>query len=155
MTPARIRFMSAVETQMGKPSLWAAKGPDAFDCSGLVTYCLWRIGGPDWRANHNSQALHDVTRPLSKTNAKDVPLMGDLAFYGSDARSISHVTIVDSFGGVVSADGATSHITRLDVAMSNPANRVRRHGSVLYRHDLPFVVVHRFTQLDDMEMVTR
>lgn len=34
-------------SQIGKPYKWAAVGPDAFDCSGLVYYCLKQSGFPD------------------------------------------------------------------------------------------------------------
>jgi hypothetical protein len=65
------------------------------------------------------------------------------------------VAVIDVFGGVISADGATSRITSLAVSMANPANRVRRHRSANYRKDLPYHAVRRFTLLDDLDRVTR
>lgn len=37
-------FLSVVRAQIGKPYVWAAVGPDAFDCSGLVVYALRKAG---------------------------------------------------------------------------------------------------------------
>lgn len=37
---SREDFIAEVRLQIGKPYQWGAKGPDSFDCSGLVTYCL-------------------------------------------------------------------------------------------------------------------
>lgn len=34
--------------ELGKPYLWGASGPNAFDCSGLVGYCLTGIYGNHW-----------------------------------------------------------------------------------------------------------
>ena len=83
-------FIAALERKLGTPVLWGAKGPEAHDCSGLVTVCLLEVGGPDLRAPHTSQALHDATRPLP---FGELPLGGDLVFHGKSANEISHVSI--------------------------------------------------------------
>lgn len=150
----RADFLKAVESHLGAPVLWAAKGPDAFDCSGLVTTALWQVGGPDLRHLANAQALHDHTRALG-SGPTDLALPGDLAFYGADEKHIIHVATLDEYGGIVSADGATSHVTDLHVALANPANRVRRHDAVRYRRDTPYVAVHRNVYVDDLDKVSR
>jgi cell wall-associated NlpC family hydrolase len=149
----RDAFLQAVESLLGSLTLWAQKGPDSFDCSGLVTACVLKVGGPDLRHTHSAQALHDATRALEP--GRDIMLPGDLVFYGHGPDSIEHVAVYDEFGGVVSADGATSHILSPAVAMANPANRVRRHNTVRYRSDLPFVAVHRNTYVDALDAVSR
>ncbi|WP_375746479.1 C40 family peptidase [Corallococcus interemptor] len=57
---------------MHSPFRWGAKGlrapgaePRLFDCSGLVTWCLNEVGGPDWRATHNTDRLWDVCAPVA------------------------------------------------------------------------------------------
>lgn len=148
----RERFVAYIEGLLGKPVLWGQKGPDVFDCSGMVTHALKLCGGDDLRFTHNAQALHNATRLLLPDEAAEP---GDLAFYGRDAHGIVHVAVVDTFGGVISADGAMSSITKLSVAMANPGNRVRRHNTVRYRKDQPFVVVHRNTLVDALDLITR
>jgi cell wall-associated NlpC family hydrolase len=150
----RDAFLSEVEGHLGAPVLMGAKGPDAFDCSGMVTYSAKRIGGPDWTEIENAQALHDHTRLLGMGPSEGC-LPGDLAFYGLDEKRISHVGVIDEYGGVISADGATHAITSLKVAMANPANRVRRHTLIRFRTDMPYVAVHRFLLLDQLDLVSR
>jgi cell wall-associated NlpC family hydrolase len=37
-------LVQAARSQIGKPYRWATAGPDTFDCSGLVIYCLKQAG---------------------------------------------------------------------------------------------------------------
>jgi cell wall-associated NlpC family hydrolase len=148
----RERFVQVIERLRGQPVLWASKGPSVFDCSGLVTFAFREAGGKDLRHTHNSQALHDAARELGPT---EKPQPGDLAFYGAGPDKVSHVAVIDTYGGVISADGATSAITSLAVSMNNPANRVRRHRSADFRKDLPYFTVRRFTLLDDLDGVSQ
>jgi cell wall-associated NlpC family hydrolase len=157
---ARESFVEAMTSLLGMPVLWSAKGPDAYDCSGSVTACLLKAGGPDWRQTHNAQGLHDATRTLVHG---ELPLAGDLIFYGNGPDRIEHVAVYTADGGIISADGATSHIDprkigfnqALALTMANPSHRVRRHGSVRYRDDTPYIAVHRNTLVDQVDDVTR
>ena len=36
-------ILARAEAELGKPYQWGAVGPDAYDCSGLVSYCLTGI----------------------------------------------------------------------------------------------------------------
>lgn len=146
---AREHFLECVESLLGMPVLWAQKGPDSYDCSGLVTACLCKVGAPDLRHTHNAQALHDITRPLG---TEERPLYGDVAFYGHGRTAIEHVAVVDGFGGVISADGATHRILNLKDALEQGC-RVRRHIAIDFRHDLPFHAVHRNLLLDALDRV--
>jgi murein DD-endopeptidase len=58
---------------MHAPYRWNAQGTrDAnngqrlFDCSGLVTWALLQVGGPDWRAIHNTDRL--LAEPWPRTS---------------------------------------------------------------------------------------
>jgi cell wall-associated NlpC family hydrolase len=148
---ARFRFLQLACEQLGRPVLWGAKGDDAFDCSGLVTWCLKKVGGPDLTKVDNAQALADATRELLPEESLQP---GDLLFYGVGPHIIEHVAIY-SGSGVISADGATSHITSLAVALANPSNRVRRHDAIAFRHDLPFMARHRNTLVDSIDAIER
>lgn len=106
---SRFRFLEVATAQMGKPYVWGAKGPDFFDCSGVVTFSLKAIGGPDWRETHSSARLFDVSAPV------DVPKPGDLAFYKA-AGKVTHVMVVlghlDGSAMVFGASGGGSQTTR-------------------------------------------
>jgi len=149
----RDTFVKLAIDQLGFPVMWGGKGPAVFDCSGLVTFLLWRIGGPDLRQIDNAQALYNHTRELAPKTT-DAPVPGDLCFFGGGPESIEHVAIWLAGGNVISADGATRHITDLAAARAAGA-RVRLHSSIDFRQDTPFRVVHRFVQLDDLDHISR
>lgn len=146
---ARTRFVQLALEQLGKPVLWNQDGPEAFDCSGLVAFTLRLVGGPDFRADHGAQRFFAESRPI----AESLALPGDLLFYGHSVIQISHVAIVLEGGKALSADGATSHITKLEVALANPANRVRMHDSYRFRRDEPYFAVHRNIWVDQLDQV--
>lgn len=50
------KFVNTAKAQIGKPYRWGAAGPDAFDCSGLVTYAL-KAAGLDNRRRITTQYL--------------------------------------------------------------------------------------------------
>lgn len=151
---ARQRFVELALARLGSVVLWGAKGPRAFDCSGLVTVCLHLAGGKDLTETHNSQSLADDTANLLTAPGAE-PLPGDLVFYGADAEHISHVAIWLAGGMVLSADGATHRILDMDGARANPHNRVRLHDSPAFRPDLPYRAIHRFVHLDRLDKVSR
>lgn len=43
------KVVETARAQIGKPYEWGAAGPDRFDCSGLVTYCLRAAGLDTYR----------------------------------------------------------------------------------------------------------
>lgn len=149
----RNQYVHLAIEQLNKPVLWGQKGPDVFDCSGLCTWLLWRIGGPDIRHLENAQALYEHTRELAPKTT-DAPVPGDLVFYGYSTEAISHVAIWLAGGHVISADGATQRIHDLATAKAAGA-RVRLHPSIDFRRDVTLTVVHRNTPLDDLDLVTR
>lgn len=79
--------------QVGKPYVWAAAGPDAFDCSGLTMAAWAQAGVP---LPHFSAAQYQLGRHVSY----DALEPGDLVFLYSD---IHHVEMYIGNGLVVSA----------------------------------------------------
>lgn len=49
--------------QLGKPYVWGAAGPNAFDCSGLVGYCLTGTYGNHWCSTASMRSWTVVTNP--------------------------------------------------------------------------------------------
>lgn len=78
---------NAIKFSKGKPYVWGAAGPDAFDCSGLVMYTLAQMGV---QFPHYSGAQFNATEAISEGDAKP----GDLAFFGPGGSR--HVGIVSS-----------------------------------------------------------
>jgi cell wall-associated NlpC family hydrolase len=84
--------------QLGEPYVWAAAGPNAWDCSGL-TMMAWRAGGvslPHYSAAQYQQTVHITAAQLKP---------GDLVFWGTSPNTIHHVAIyigkIDTGGKLV------------------------------------------------------
>ena len=84
--PAGASAQKAVQTalaQIGDPYVWAAAGPDAFDCSGLTSYA-WAAAGVS--LPHSSAQQYNYGTHVSRSQVR----AGDLVFFYSP---ISHVGI--------------------------------------------------------------
>jgi cell wall-associated NlpC family hydrolase len=82
--------VSYAEEQLGKPYVWGATGPDAFDCSGLVMMA-YQSAGVDIARTSQAQWTTLPHVPASKVEA------GDLVFFaGSDGTPAApgHVGLV-------------------------------------------------------------
>jgi hypothetical protein len=130
------RFLEYAQTLQAMPYVYGKKGPLCFDCSGLVTYSLWKVGGPDWRYTHNAQDLADVLKPVIRPDAAAILL----AVYGLDDEHVDHVMITVGDGRVYGACGGGPECKTLDLAFrlgarvqfrSRPDYRQPPHGSPL------------------------
>ncbi|RYZ33361.1 MAG: peptidoglycan endopeptidase, partial [Myxococcaceae bacterium] len=104
---------------MHSPYRWGAKGqraaadgPRLFDCSGLVTWCLHQVGGPDWRMTHNTGRLWDACKPVASV-ADLQP--GDLVLYGKEGDP-DHVMVHVGAGVMVGASGGGRRTLTLEDA---------------------------------------
>jgi peptidoglycan DL-endopeptidase CwlO len=84
--------------QLGEPYVWAAAGPDSWDCSGL-TMGAWAAGGKS--LPHYSVAQYEQSTPISASDLQP----GDLVFWGSSssAGSIYHVALYAGDGMIIHA----------------------------------------------------
>ncbi len=85
--------LSAAHAQLGKPYVWAADGPDTFDCSGLTLY-VWGKAGVS--LPHSSRMQYAGGRKVARADLQP----GDLVFFGSP---ISHVGIFVSGDTIIGA----------------------------------------------------
>mgnify|MGYP003178299082 CR=1 FL=1 len=49
--------------QLGKPYVWGASGPNSFDCSGLVGYCITGTYGNHWCTTYSMASWTPVSNP--------------------------------------------------------------------------------------------
>lgn len=84
--------------QIGEPYIWAAAGPDSWDCSGL-TMAAWAAAGRT--LPHYSAAQYLQTTPITEGQLRP----GDLVFWsgGSGPNAIFHVALYLGNGQVVHA----------------------------------------------------
>ena len=81
-------------SELGKPYVWGATGPDTFDCSGLTQYA-WHQAGVDMPRVAADQDTWSVPVPLSQL------LPGDLVFFGKS--DIHHVGMYIGDGLMINA----------------------------------------------------
>ena len=92
--------------QIGEPYVWAAAGPDAWDCSGL-TMGAWRAAGV--YLPHYSVDQYAQSQPVSEFELRP----GDLVFWASDPanpRTIFHVGLYIGAGEMIEAPAPGEYV---------------------------------------------
>jgi cell wall-associated NlpC family hydrolase len=79
-------LLQAAQSQIGAPYRYGGAGPDAFDCSGLVTYAHRSIGVAVPRTAAQQFA---AATPVKLNELRP----GDLVFFRLESRNVSHVGI--------------------------------------------------------------
>ncbi|MFJ7020699.1 NlpC/P60 family protein [Streptomyces sp. NPDC101117] len=87
------KALAFARTQIGKPYVWGATGPDSYDCSGL-TQAAWKAAGVDIPRVTYDQVEAGTTVPLSSAQP------GDLVFFYDD---ITHVGLYIGNGMMIHA----------------------------------------------------
>ncbi|MFA1550773.1 C40 family peptidase [Actinomadura chokoriensis] len=94
------KAIAYARAQLGKPYVWGATGPRAFDCSGL-TYAAYRAAGIGIPRVSGAQWRHGPRVP----NGQEQP--GDLVFFnsgpGTTTRNPGHVGLVIGGGKMIAA----------------------------------------------------
>jgi peptidoglycan DL-endopeptidase CwlO len=90
---ASARALGLAKSKLGKPYVWGAAGPNAFDCSGLIVWAYKQLGVS---LPHSSATLSSMGTPVSKAALQP----GDLVFFYSP---VSHVGIYAGNGMVLNA----------------------------------------------------
>ena len=108
--------VAAAKAQLGKPYVWAAAGPDSFDCSGLTMY-VWAKAGVS--LPHSSRLQIGVGTQVSESQLEP----GDLVFFGSP---IHHVGIYVGNGEMIHAPQTGDVVKYTSIAvMSDYAGATR------------------------------
>lgn len=86
---------------IGRPYVWGAEGPNAFDCSGLTQYVFQEIG--------ITLPRRAISQSKSGDPARGGLRRGDLLFFSTDARQslVTHVGVYE--GGRVMIDASKRH----------------------------------------------
>ena len=98
--------------QLGKPYVLGGNGPDVFDCSGLVYYCLKRIGINIGRLSASGYSEYEG---WTAVNSVSELRRGDLIFYWNDAHNyVSHVGVFLGNGKYIHASSSHGQIEIAD-----------------------------------------
>jgi peptidoglycan DL-endopeptidase CwlO len=103
--------------QIGKPYVFGAGGPNAFDCSGLTAYA-WKAAGVSLR--HYTNWQWQDTKPVSRADLQ----AGDLVFYYSD---LHHMGMYVGDGWIVHAP-TSGDVVRMKRVDDGPVAGFRRPG---------------------------
>jgi cell wall-associated NlpC family hydrolase len=91
-----LKAVQYAKAQLGDMYLWAADGPDRWDCSGL-TMMAWKSAGVS--LVHYSAAQYQQTMHLNVGNLRP----GDLVFWGTSPNTIHHVAMYVGNGQIIHA----------------------------------------------------
>ncbi|HEY9481826.1 MAG TPA: C40 family peptidase, partial [Micromonosporaceae bacterium] len=95
--------------QLGKPYVWAADGPDSYDCSGLVEAAYRSVGVS---LPHNAAMQYHAISHISRSQLSP----GDLVFYSN----LGHVAIYIGGGMVIHAPQPGENVKKASVNMMTP-----------------------------------
>lgn len=123
LTAAKQNFINLALSKIGSPYVWGAEGPNAFDCSGFISWCLKQIGVLTSRVTTDSMLTRTSifrSKPLSEA------LPGDLLhFKAGETKSIGHVAIYLGNNEIVHAGGATEGKSRVNKRKADYVKFVR------------------------------
>ena len=110
-TRANIDIMiEAARAALGKRYILGARGPDTFDCSGLVYYCLNRAGSN--RSRLNAAGYSQVQEWPQITDINQLK-RGDLIFFYDNAYTkVGHVGIIISDTEMIDASNAQHQVVQ-------------------------------------------
>lgn len=132
------QFRAECRAKLGKPYIWGAEGPDAYDCSGLAQSLLERLK-LDPPGDQTAEGLY---RHFSRDGRAKVVTaaecaLGDLVFFGSE-ESIGHVALGWGGGEMFEAGGGGRTTTTVARARKQKAEvRIR---PIARRDDLAAVL---------------
>lgn len=92
--------IAEAKRQLGKPYVWGAAGPDAFDCSGFTQWA-WKAGGVNLPHYSGAQYSSTTHIPLSAIQP------GDLIFYEDPG---SHVALYIGNGTIIHSPNSRSSV---------------------------------------------
>lgn len=104
------KMIKIAKQQIGDPYILGKSGPDSFDCSGLVYYCLRQVNVYTRRLN--AAGLSKTSSWTKVSSLSDVKA-GDLLFFKSDDSStVGHVGIYIGGGEMIDASSANGKVVR-------------------------------------------
>ena len=102
-------FLQTAENQLGKKYVWGAAGPNTFDCSGLVTYCLRQAGSSTGRLNAAGFSNNSRWEKISSMDNLEI---GDLLFFSTNGKRIGHTGIYIGGGMMIDASSANGKVVK-------------------------------------------
>ena len=108
------KFLKAANSKLGCEYVLGDSGPNTFDCSGFVTWCLRQAGVSTQRMNAAGFSKSSRWKTIGKFS--DIR-KGDILFFKSDASSsVSHCGIYIGSGMMIDASSANGKVVKRSVS---------------------------------------
>jgi cell wall-associated NlpC family hydrolase len=109
------KMITTAKAQVGKKYVLGKTGPDSFDCSGLVYYCLKTAGSNRRRLTAAGYSQVSDWEKISFSGMK----RGDLVFFYNDAKTkVGHVGIYLGGGEMIDASSGNGKVVRRSASTS-------------------------------------
>lgn len=104
------KFIAAANSKIGCEYVLGAKGPNKFDCSGLVYYCLKQAGVEGTRLNAAGYSQKSGWTKISSINSLK---KGDILFFRSDTNSsVNHTGIYVGYDTMIDASSGNGKVVK-------------------------------------------
>ena len=104
------KFINAANSKIGCEYVLGAKGPDKFDCSGLVYYCLRQAGIEGTRLNAAGYSQKSGWTKITNINSLK---KGDILFFKSDTNSsVNHTGIYVGYDTMIDASSGNGKVVK-------------------------------------------
>ena len=104
------KFIAAANSKLGCEYVLGAKGPDKFDCSGFVYWCLKQAGVGGTRLN---AAGYSQKGSWTKITSIGSLKKGDILFFRSDTnKSVNHTGIYVGGGNMIDASSGNGKVVK-------------------------------------------
>ena len=120
-------MIAAAESRVGCPYVRGAKGPDSFDCSGFVYWCLKQAGAnPSYMTSVRWRTCSKYTRIEGMSDLK----RGDILVFSGSSDSTGHVGIYMGGGRMIDASSSAGCVV---IRSSVSTNYWTEHFLMAYR----------------------
>jgi lysozyme family protein len=129
----RDQWRALCSRELGKPYLWGAEGPEAYDCSGFAQFALHHLNldppGDQTAAGLYRYFSRGRSTPVTAAESE----LGDLVFFGSD-EGITHIGLAWDDQEMIEAGGGGRRTTSVTIARQQKAEV--RIKPIAWRRDL-------------------
>jgi len=102
-------FLDVAVSQLGDPYIAGNVGPNSFDCSGLVYYCLKEAGSS--RGRYNAAGYSQVD-DWEKISSMDDLQIGDILFFHTNGKTVGHTGIYIGGGEMIDASSSNGQVVQ-------------------------------------------
>ncbi len=104
-----VEMIDIANKQLGDPYRSGHEGPNSFDCSGLVYYCLKQAGSS--RGRYNAAGYSQVSDWEKITSMNDLE-KGDLLFFSTNGKKVGHTGIYIGNGQMIDASSSNGKVVK-------------------------------------------